>query len=568
MPTPACCPCGSLVGCVCDGIVCATACRKKTGTATLCGYPEFSSPSTPPKAYKRRVTGGTMTIAKFVESSCGGPSSLSATCECQSKTTTASLCGYAEYVSPSTPPRAYRRQTISGNVRDCYFGSDATCVTPVGPPLGSQLTVFSGAYQYNANSCAETNTQHRDNYSDMSACAVSTFVNTQGLARDISAGVFQSLAGFAHAFDVITQISKTTVLGGNCFDFFGRRTSTSTGRLDLADEDTTADAVARANAGIGWSASGACSLHTSYRGQSSSSFAISYRSAQTRAIVTGTTVGMRLHIQFQIYRRVRGSGSAYSAYTTIDIFPTASGTGYTSAWQDLPQDDTYEYLMNGCTAQGNIEEDVVDTWDVVDDFGPGLPAACSVATTDHSTRVDDGVPVLWPWALFNPPTAYATFATAFSSATSRITTGNNICQSFEAGYAKFIGTVNEDLSSEDTDDDAYARAVAVATFGDCLLGCLMGCSAFRSQRTTGFSFGFSTVQTRVGWTATIGVTYKVTIRFARRILGSSGPYLFFSLIELTILADAVDELTDWQDVPNEEAGWDTVAANCSVEIVP
>lgn len=154
--------------------------------------------------------------------------------------------------------------------------------------------------------------------------------------------------------------------------------------------------------------------------------------------------------------------------------------------------------------------------------------------------------------------------------------GSPACRDNTIGWAEILSTTGtKTLSDEDTDADAEARAAAaISTWTPCGDGCSSDCSAFRTDRTgTGEAiFGFRIVHTKVHWTAAIGNnSYKVTTRFYRRLLGSTGPYLLLSLDERTInyfgLLVPTPAETPWIDVPNE-AGWETIAGGQTVELLP
>jgi hypothetical protein len=129
------------------------------------------------------------------------------------------------------------------------------------------------------------------------------------------------------------------------------------------------------------------------------------------------------------------------------------------------------------------------------------------------------------------------------------------------------GTWTNTLSDQDTEADGIARAESSVPDWS---ACTDGGSAFITDRSgTGeFNYGFRHAQTRAMWTAEVGRTYNVRINFARRLLGSSGPFLDLGMpYETTLSADVIDEKTDWVDVPNE-AGWETIASSCALELVP
>lgn len=149
-------------------------------------------------------------------------------------------------------------------------------------------------------------------------------------------------------------------------------------------------------------------------------------------------------------------------------------------------------------------------------------------------------------------------------------TGNDACCNVGGEWRKAQGVRGESLSEEDTEADAEARIKAGITDWTPCADCLTTCSAFRTDRagTSDVVFGFRNVQTKCSWTAIIGGTYNVRINFARRVLGTSGPYLDLGMpFESIVSADVTSESTDWVDLPTE-AGWETIASGCVVTFVP
>lgn len=70
---------------------------------------------------------------------------------------TATLCGISEYTTPSSPPKKYRRQDISGTIKYCTGGSPDCSA-----PGNSGERVYSGSYRYSQDNCSVLNTQKRD----------------------------------------------------------------------------------------------------------------------------------------------------------------------------------------------------------------------------------------------------------------------------------------------------------------------------------------------------------------------------------------------------------------------
>lgn len=160
-------------------------------------------------------------------------------------------------------------------------------------------------------------------------------------------------------------------------------------------------------------------------------------------------------------------------------------------------------------------------------------------------------------------------------------TGLSACCFVASVWRKAQGTRSQVLSEEDTEDDANARAASeIADWTGCAgLGCMdLTCTAFRSDRTgtADIFFGWRNVETQASWLAGPRCTYQVTVHFARRLLGSGGPFLDLGMIfEATVVAPDNPELadqggvvrTEWIPVPNE-AGWETRANSCHVVLIP
>jgi hypothetical protein len=68
-----CAPCGGAIGIT-------TLCRIQTGSATLCGNSEYTTPSTPPKKYLKRELSGSMTVKSWNSGVCGVGALQAGTC--------------------------------------------------------------------------------------------------------------------------------------------------------------------------------------------------------------------------------------------------------------------------------------------------------------------------------------------------------------------------------------------------------------------------------------------------------------------------------------------------------
>jgi len=574
MPSAACCPCGQLVGCVCGaGPACILTCERKAGSAELCGFPEFV-PSSPPRFYKRRRTTGLMTILAYADSLCGAVVAVPASLECRSKSGTATLIGVPEFINPSIPRRTYRRHAWSGSTTQNNQGA---CTEPI------FTRTWSGELAYNRTTGATTDSrcfQLNGGLCSTWPCgpsSVPTFNEFNGCTDSHANNPNECCAATlpSACFTTCTQTESQAVGRGLCVGCggpTGAQQISGQGVGLLSDEDLPGDAVDRAKAAIGAWIVGTCPDSSSFQTpRTDAAFSFTFRAGQARAVITGGLIpGDNYEIRIHVEKRAVGTSDPFvdSGNDIIAAF-TAAGVAFTSDWQDLPSDPQNEYRASGVTVSHNVEAIFEDNWNLDEDFAPSLPAICApTVVSDTSFRTVDGVPVAWPFDGTIPPDAYGALAPASAEPTTRLTEGTDACTDTGGGvFKKASGTVSEELSNEDTEQDAIDRATAAAAWAPCAGGCTVGCTAFETLRGTGAVFGFAIVRTRAAWTAVIGANYKVTIRFASRVLGTGGPFLFYALTETVVTADAINELTGWFDVPREP-GLEVIAANCSIELLP
>ena len=77
-----------------------------------------------------------------------------ASVECRTRGGTASLCGYPEWTGyESSPPKKYRTLTQGGNYRFVHY-TDITCATTTADP--DIVCTWSGVCSFNGSTCAET----------------------------------------------------------------------------------------------------------------------------------------------------------------------------------------------------------------------------------------------------------------------------------------------------------------------------------------------------------------------------------------------------------------------------
>ena len=208
-----------------------------------------------------------------------------------------------------------------------------------------------------------------------------------------------------------------------------------------------------------------------------------------------------------------------------------------------------------------------DHWDLVSDYGPHLaakPSNCSFIQTDGSTRYLDGALVIGP-----TESLYSGLSREVLTANRRVVTGTQECvltQLSPVNYSKLSGVLTEQLSEEDTEDDALNRANAGLSWSPPAANCV-ATFAFRTDRATSACFGYRDVQVRAHVSGlTVGRNYEVHFSMYRRALGTMTPRSFLNEVVLHVTATLAVDVTGWVDVPNEGPGWDTICAGCFVKL--
>src|SRR5690606_35363182 len=156
----------------------------------------------------------------------------------------------SEYTNPSTPPKKYRKQTLSGGAGICVF-SNNVCSGDVSGP-NQRRDVYSGEYTYSGDDCNQNNTQLCTRYSGTVGDAGCPPLAT----RTVPAGTFPSLSAsdpFANSVDTnrVTEVIISSTLkelqtisacNGATFAVTGQGMAQAV----LSEEDTEADAMDRA----------------------------------------------------------------------------------------------------------------------------------------------------------------------------------------------------------------------------------------------------------------------------------------------------------------------------------
>lgn len=240
---------------------------------------------------------------------------------CSSESGVGTLCGYSEYTSPSTPPKKYRVQTISGYSRVCQ----GTSACP-GGIFGHSWAdnIYSGTYSYSAVDCSETNAENMEIFWNLAlgvpyTCGDSGVFFSNNAVAGPSFNTHAAFQGLDPGnAEVLTQTTGSTVANEVC-DYNGVAGQILYGTVSkaLSDEDTEADAMARATLTPGAS----CIAAVESRG--AGDFVFNFVAVAYDLNCTGLFPGQNYHVSVDLVEEDYGGGSPST--TTQDYYFTASG---------------------------------------------------------------------------------------------------------------------------------------------------------------------------------------------------------------------------------------------------
>lgn len=196
--------------------------------------------------------------------------------------------------------------------------------------------------------------------------------------------------------------------------------------------------------------------------------------------------------------------------------------------------------------RGAIDRSVRDEWDEAVEYT--LPTG-AIERTGTNARfagiasfplTSGGTPAAWPEGM-DPAAAYGSLVTVTTpSTTARRIEGRGECLGAAPRFERAEGMVMQELSLEDTEDDAMARAEVIeGTDG----------VAYRDRRTTGFSFGFAEFSFEVPLQVACEGTYLVHFHFERRARSGAGePERFTRTLEKRLSVGHQTLAPGWFDV--------------------
>jgi hypothetical protein len=286
----------------------------------------------------------TYTASATTGTSCACCGTLdAATLQCRTRGGTATLCGFDEYTDISTPPKKYRIKTMGGDLMSlrCQY-SDASCSTP----SQSDGTKREGTCEYNVSNCALVSSMTTTVYQN-AGCPAATIIATDNTC----VGSFGSVAGMTLTTARIQQTRTGDDVCNLVSGIYEKRTGTQIQTLSEEDTEQDALDRLLAGAGGTWdswrSPGGTGCTGTpppcclARWEERTSGFSFVYQEAQYRVTASGLNPSTSYSARVEIYRRTFGSGT-YTLFQTLIVSGTTDGSGAFSEDGDVPNEKGFE----------------------------------------------------------------------------------------------------------------------------------------------------------------------------------------------------------------------------------
>jgi hypothetical protein len=235
--------------------------------------------------------------------------------EARLRSGTASLVGYAEFASPSTPAKKYRTITASGTQSQNRYLAGSSCGIPEGIPVSSGF--LSGNINYDVATGAPSGTM--------------TYTGTVGVigTTDVSSMTTLPAPSVGEYTVNNTPTTSTATINSGCFatsiEFQYTELSFKT---ELTNEDTDVNAITRWRAATSFGSWGSATFpaaSAAYNARTTG-FTFTYEEAEFRATYTGLPAAWLFKAKVRVVR-VNQATSAVSTVSTLVFNVTTDGSG-------------------------------------------------------------------------------------------------------------------------------------------------------------------------------------------------------------------------------------------------
>jgi len=417
----ACCDCGELVNpCNCVS-PCTLECRSITGTAELCGFPEFV-PSTPPRRFRRKELSGGFVRCYFYprNGECPDPGSglyprTESVVSVSSETTTWLDLVQLVFISATATHQTWQAVISYGIARPPRVAGVCLLEGRVNFSLGGSTTLFEKVWSTTVEGLNDTGTQtlifttnsttvrlyttacgtgspnaqskfvalspyfapHSERHTFAGACQihaetcdqVETAEVTIARKADVmdcnpptggmSGPACEITSGFDGLIAESTATSRQFQPDGEChvYDGYGWKYTEADASEELSDEDTEADAIARAMLGISWPENGvACAnlyTFTSQRGEDDVEF--TWRRVQVRVEIRDPQPSAFYRVTVGFVERPATAGGPFlflgrQVEVTVQADTDPETVEFTD-WIDVPIEEGMQIRAGSCSVE-------------------------------------------------------------------------------------------------------------------------------------------------------------------------------------------------------------------------
>lgn len=239
---------------------------------------------------------------------------------------TATMVGYTEYTSPSSPPVYYRRKDFSGGITYCQYNGGALCSLPTN---GAEVRSYSGACSYAADGTFTSTALYTlDTNYVPGTCAAGGVITHPSWGTCTIPDKYDAFDGGLNYVN-LTQTTREVIGLGICATVGGGFGYKATGSATetLSNPDTNADAIARGRATQTWTpyaSAGSESDPSKWETRTGGSFL--YRDARIRATMTAYRPVTHFNLTLDVMRSVYDAG-VYVKIGEIVLPFVTDGTG-------------------------------------------------------------------------------------------------------------------------------------------------------------------------------------------------------------------------------------------------
>lgn len=293
------------------------------------------------------ANGNCCDCSQQVDCICNGAPTCQIRCHNRTAAGGASLCGYPEYTAISNPPKVYRKKTLSGGASYIEYAPDSCC-PQTDPGCGSgvvctQTYVASGSCSYDADTCAFTTAGSVDfsgcDPSTNPSCGISGFIVGTSTTDQVSFSITQNPGCVVNPGGFVTR-------------YFDDGTMEEILSDEDTPQDAMSRAIAAAGSPP-WGSTTLCGLSTAFISPYAvvgGNYTFAFQQAQVQAILGSCDQTKTYEITIELGERTTGTSGPFVPYGQLTFAFQSQGVGQcTSQWVDIPAEYGLEICALSCS---------------------------------------------------------------------------------------------------------------------------------------------------------------------------------------------------------------------------